>query len=232
MLEWLDGPFLEWLRHAFQEDSHLSLPDVAARLAAAFLLGTLVAGIYRLTQGKDGNQATVLMATLVMLTVLIAIVTQVIGRNQARAFSLVGALAIIRFRTIVEDTRDTAFVIFAVAVGMATGAGFLLLPLIGIPFAATAALVFRPRAATTRVPLDFLLSVRVGLGHAPTELLRASFDKYLETARLTATATARQGVALDLTYAVRLRQESAALALVTELNGLEGVQSVELREKV
>src|SRR2546430_13730647 len=45
--------------------------------------------------------------------------TQVIGDNVARAFSLVGALSIVRFRTVVRDTQDTAYVIFAVVVGMA-----------------------------------------------------------------------------------------------------------------
>ena len=49
-------------------------------------------------------------------------VSMVIGNEIARAFSLVGALSIVRFRTVVEDTRDTAFVIFAVVVGMALGA--------------------------------------------------------------------------------------------------------------
>ena len=58
-----------------------------------------------------------------LLSILIAMVTQVIGDNVARAFSLVGALSIVRFRTVVRDTVDTAFVIFAVAVGMAVGAG-------------------------------------------------------------------------------------------------------------
>jgi len=59
-------------------------------------------------------------------------VTQVIGDNVARAFSLVGALSIVRFRTVVRDTQDTAYVIFAVVVGMAVGANDLWVSLIGI----------------------------------------------------------------------------------------------------
>ncbi len=51
--------------------------------------------------------------TLVLLAALIAMVTQVIGDNVARAFSLVGALSVVRFRTVVKDTQDTAFVIMA-----------------------------------------------------------------------------------------------------------------------
>ena len=56
------------------------------------------------------------------------------------------------------------------------------------------------------------------------------FGKHLERWRLVATATARSGAALDLTYAVRLRREEAAAAFVAELNALEGVQAVELRQ--
>ena len=63
-------------------------------------------------------------------------ITLAIGDSTARAFSLVGALAIVRFRSVVEDPRDTAFVILAVAVGLAVGAGFILVPLIGLPIAA------------------------------------------------------------------------------------------------
>src|SRR5262249_27628373 len=149
-----------------------------------------------------------LLATLVLLTVLITMVTLVIGDNVARAFSLVGALAIVRFRTIVEDTRDTAFVIFAVAEGVALGAGYLTVPLVTVPFAAVAAILFRPRLLeTVQDPLDFTLTVRVGVGHNPDALLRASFERHLEQERLMATATARQGAAIELTYAVRVRRE-------------------------
>ena len=47
----------------------------------------------------------------------------IIGDSIARAFSLVGALSIIRFRTAIQDPRDIGFVFYALAVGMAIGAG-------------------------------------------------------------------------------------------------------------
>ncbi len=219
----------EWLHDFVQKDAEVELPVLAKRLALAFVLGCVAAGIYRLTHGKRGQSAG-LGATLVLLAVLIAMVTLVIGNNVARAFSLVGALAIVRFRTVVEDTRDTAFVIFAVAVGMAVGAGFPMVPLVGIPFVALAAFLFRPReAALPGDSSDFTLIVRLGTGHSPEEVLRETFAKHLERSHLLAAATARQGVAIDLTYRIRLRRPDAVLALAAELNGLEGVQNVELR---
>ena len=92
---------------------------VLGRLIAAMVFGAVVALIYRHSRAEPPSSFTV---TLVLLAILIAMVTQVIGDNVARAFSLVGALSIVRFRTVVRDTQDTAYVIFAVAVGMAVGA--------------------------------------------------------------------------------------------------------------
>jgi uncharacterized membrane protein YhiD involved in acid resistance len=221
----------EWLKDSFPNGLDMPLDQLGFRLGASLVLGCAVAGIYHLTRRKAAGDSPSLVATLVLLTVLICMVTLVIGNSVARAFSLVGALAIVRFRTVVEDTRDTAFVIFAVAVGMAVGAGFLAVTLVGLPVAAAAAFLFRPRKSRY-LPASCvrLLTVRLGTGHDPDALLRKVFDAHLEHWDLTAAITSRQGAAIDLSYAVRLRREGATVALVVELNKLEGVQSVELRQ--
>ena len=117
---------------------------VLIRLVAALLLGGVVALVYRLTRSKS-EVAPSFSATLVLLSILIAMVTQVIGDNVARAFSLVGALSIVRFRTVVRDTQDTAFVIFSVGVGMAVGAGYPWLAVAGIAVVSIAAFAMKPR---------------------------------------------------------------------------------------
>ena len=60
--------------------------------------------------------------------------------------------------------------------------------------------------------------------------LEEALGRHLEAFQLLSTATARQGAAFDLSYAVRLRRADRALALVAELNALQGVQNVELRQ--
>lgn len=225
----------DWMQEVFPRDNSLPVRVLLARLLVALALGCVVGAIYRLTHGRGrgayGRGGDGVLATLVLLTVLIAMVTLVIGNSVARAFSLVGALAIVRFRTVVEDTRDTAFVIFAVTVGMAIGAGFLEVPLIGLPIAAFAAFLFRPRPAPAVAgPATYLLTVRLGVGYLPHDVFREPFAKHLLKRELTATATARQGTAVELTYAVTLRDPvDGPLSLVAELNGREGVQNVELR---
>src|SRR5947209_10275944 len=134
---------LDWLRDEFPKGLDIPLARLALRLGASLLFGCVIAGLYRLTRGRSTNDTTNLLPTLVLLTVLVGMITVVIGDNLARAFGLVGALSIVRFRTVVEDTRDTAFVIFAVVVGMAVGAGMADLAAIGIPAVLTAALLMR-----------------------------------------------------------------------------------------
>src|SRR5262245_66013209 len=103
----------EFLRGVFTDSPTISPAEVLARLALALALGFVVSWIYRGTRGKDELTPS-FQTTLVLLSVLIAMVTEVIGDSVARAFSLVGALSIVRFRTIVRDTQDTAYVIFGV----------------------------------------------------------------------------------------------------------------------
>jgi hypothetical protein len=207
---------------------------VLARLLLAMLLGGMVALIYRGARAAQDVMPS-FTVTLVLLAILIAMVTQVIGDNVARAFSLVGALSIVRFRTVVRDTQDTAYVIFAVAVGMAVGANHPLVAVSGIVVVAGTAFGMKSRHRDPSAAGDpdwqaaYVLNVRVGLGHDPNTLLGAAVDPYLVRRRLDSITTARQGMAIDVSYKVELRSESAAADLVQALNRLDGVHSVALQ---
>jgi hypothetical protein len=203
---------------------------VLLRLMVALALGGVVAFVYRHTRNA-GEVLPSFTATLVLLSVLIAMVTQVIGDNIARAFSLVGALSIVRFRTVVRDTQDTAYVIFAVAVGMAVGANNMWVAAGGIVVVGIGAMLMkqRPGAAAVNDGEPFTLHVRVGLGHDVETLLGRTLDSLSGRRRLVSLATARQGTAVDVGYEVALRPGTSAADLVRELNRLEGVQSVALQ---
>jgi uncharacterized membrane protein YhiD involved in acid resistance len=61
--------------------------------------------------------------TIFVMSVTTSVIMMIIGSNIARAFSLVGALSIIRFRTAIKDSRDTGYIFSAITIGMATGTG-------------------------------------------------------------------------------------------------------------
>jgi uncharacterized membrane protein YhiD involved in acid resistance len=201
---------------------------VLVRLAVAMALGGVVALVYRGTRPADAVLPS-FVATLVLLSILIAMVTQVIGDNVARAFSLVGALSIVRFRTVVRDTQDTAYVIFAVSVGMAAGAGHYWVAIAGIGIVAiTARLMRQSAAAVPAEVMPFELSVRAGIGQDRL-LIAAVLDEHAAEQRLLSLATGRQGLTIDLVYRGLLRREDSADAIVRGLSRLEGVQNITLR---
>jgi len=221
----------DFLRSPFADGPNVAPLVLLVRLLVALALGCLVAWIYRRT--RQGNEvAASFPVTLVLLSVLIAMVTQVIGDNVARAFSLVGALSIVRFRTVVRDTQDTAYVIFSVVVGMAVGANNPWVAVIGLAVVGFAAFVMMTRSgALSDSQPAFLLRLRVGLGHDLDKLLGDTLDAHLQKRELLSIGTARQGISLDVTYQTRLRPDGSPDELVKALNRVEGVQSVELERR-
>ena len=210
----------------------LPLDDLAIQLGGAMLAGFVVAAIFRATiAGRDRSAS--LPTTLVLLTVLTAILTLAIGTNTARAFGLVGALSIVRFRTVVEDTSDTAFVIFAVVVGMSVGANYGLLAALAIVAVTIVTVIMRWVVPNGRIQgsARLQLCVRIAVGQDTAPLL-AVIGKYAAVVKATGAATAKQGAAMEVTYTVRLSGDAdTVIPFAAELNRLDGVQSVELKEK-
>jgi hypothetical protein len=217
-----------WLQQSFQNPTSATIPQLVWRTVAAFVLGCVVAGIYKLTH-RDEPTPPSFPRTLVLLAILISMVTEVIGSNAARAFSIAGVLAIIRFRTVVRDTQDTAFVIFAVIAGMAAGADQLWLAVIGSSVIGFAIFLLRPR----RRGMGWLenecdLSLRVPAEANPEELLADVFEKHIQTFEVRSLGTAQKGASLEVNYRLRLRDGTRPFDLVSALNRIEGIQSVEL----
>lgn len=225
-----------WLRDALfasgEEAKNLLTWDaILARLVLAFLAGWLVAIAYAWGR-RNSLTGTTFPGTLVLMTILIAMVTQVIGDNAARAFGLVGALSIVRFRTVMQDTQDVAYVIFAVAVGMAIGAGQPIVAgmcWLGIAAAATIFRYFPSVNVTTAVAT---LHVRLGLGRSPETSLEPVLIEATTKREMTSVETAKQGAAVDVEYRVLLRPEISPAALVAKINQIEGVQQVQFRKQV
>lgn len=202
---------------------------VLIRLVVALLLGGIVAWVY-LRTAKNGDSGASFPVTLVLLSVLIAMVTQVIGNNVALAFSLVGALSVVRFRTVVRDTRDTAYVIFAVVVGMAVGSANLWVAILGISVIGGASLL-AAQVGLVGGAAPFVLSVRINRGQDLEAIAGAVLNKFLAARELIAVATGKQGIGFDYTFEVRPRIGSSMEHLVQAMNLIEGVQDVRFERR-
>ncbi|HPR62776.1 MAG TPA: DUF4956 domain-containing protein [Thermoanaerobaculia bacterium] len=214
-------------------DSLFSLvTDVSAyhiilNIAAAALLGIFVAFIYRATV-KNGLPSISLTHTLIILAMVTAMVMMAIGDSIARAFSLVGALSIIRFRTVVKDNRDTAFVFFALAAGIACGVSSTHLALIGTLTIGLLILIIFRTGLGQNGGRDFLLKIRAQPDDSEHPVYQSTFDSYLASHSLLHVRSFQLGNILELTFQVKLRRKESNKALVSELSTLEGVERVTL----
>ncbi|MDY6845862.1 MAG: DUF4956 domain-containing protein, partial [Chloroflexota bacterium] len=110
--------------------SAFTVIDVVLVFLLSFALSAFIGWIYKIThRGSSYTQSFVF--TLVLNGMVVALVMMIVGSNIARAFSLVGALSIIRFRNAVKETRDVGFIFFTMAIGMAVGTQFYTLAVIG-----------------------------------------------------------------------------------------------------
>ena len=111
-------------------DMNIRTGDVLFNLFIAFLCGWFISHTYKMTFGGASYSRSISNA-LIVLSMITSIIIIVIGNNLARAFGLVGAMSIIRFRTAVKDPMDIVFIFFSLAVGLAAGVGLAQIAIIG-----------------------------------------------------------------------------------------------------
>jgi hypothetical protein len=220
----------EWLIQSVGNGQEIHFGALIYRLFAAALLGGLVSLLYWYTHRRDETLARSFISTLVLLAILIAMVTQVIGDSVARAFSLVGALSIVRFRTVVEDTRDTAFVIFTVIVGMAVGANHIEVALAGLLVVGLAAVVTSPRAISSNgKSAGWQITLRMAVESDPMADAVPLVSQYSVSHRVVGVGLGRQGTVLDVTLRFQMKPGCEPVQLVSELLKLDTVLSAEVR---
>jgi hypothetical protein len=127
------------------------------RLPLAAALGTALALRPR-RRGTPLRQPAVVQ-TQIVLAIVGALIMLVVGASLARAFGIVGAANLIRYRSKIEDPKDAVVMLSALSVGLAAGVGLFVLALFGTLFLVAALWVIEGFEPQTRV---FDLSVKLG----------------------------------------------------------------------
>jgi len=100
--------------------------DVMLWLSLSFILTSIIGYVYMKTH-KWTSYTQSYVHTLIIMAMVITVIMLIVGSNIARAFALVWALSIVRFRNAMKESRDIGFIFLAMAIGMAMGTKFYLL---------------------------------------------------------------------------------------------------------
>lgn len=121
---------------------HPSLWSVAYVLLMAFVLSSVLSMVYHITTPKRGGLGQFIQ-TMVLGSIGASIIVLAIGDSIGRGLGILGAMAIIRFRTTLKQQRDIVFVFSALGVGMACGMYGFNVAVMGTALLSILALLFR-----------------------------------------------------------------------------------------
>jgi len=195
-------------------------------LLMAFVIGHVVSWVYMWTHtGMSYSQ--MFTASLLVMPVLVALVMVLMASNVLIALGLLAVFAMIRFRNVLKDTRDTTFVLWAIAEGVACGT---LRFGIAVTAAVTLSLIFVYLRLTSfggRHRYDVILSLEWAGGGDSAESLRPILRRHSLRANL-ASQHDLEAEKVDLSYRLLLRDPARSRELLRELEQTQGVARVSL----
>lgn len=190
--------------------------DVILTIVLSFVLALAIGWVYRDThRGVAYSQSYV--QTLVLMAMVVGIVMLVIGSNIARAFTLVGALSIVRFRNAIKETRDVGYIFFAMAIGMACGTRFYLLGIVATVIICALLWAMDRYNFFAKDAAVQLLKVCLPSDLPHATLFDDIFRRYLVRSDLVAMETVQAGTLTELVYSVELKRGADVQAFLRDL---------------
>lgn len=191
-------------------------------LLLSFCLGHVVGYIYMWTH-TGLSYSRMFVASLVVLPIIVSILMMLMSTNVFIAIGLLAVFAVVRFRNVLKDTRDTAFILWAIVLGMAVGTLRFSTALIGCAFVGLVFIYLKWSGFGTRLRYDVVLSLRMtGDLVGGLRRLKGVIRRHSSRAELTSERNVTDA-GLELSYRLLLRDPGRSQELVQELQQTDGV---------
>ena len=205
----------------------LSANDILFNLLVAVICGLVISYVYRLTY-RGPSYSTSFAHALVLLSMITAIVILVIGNNLARAFGLVGAMSIIRFRTAVRDTQDIVFIFFALSIGMAAGVGLTWLAILGTVFISLVIMLLVGTQFASPQKRQYLLQISYQSTPQQELELGQILQQYCHHLKLVNLKNMGYNDELEAFYHINFKRKAKSEEMILALNKLKAVKHINL----
>ena len=199
----------------------LNVYTVLTNLAVALACGIVIALVYRYIY-KGPSYVATYVNSLVFLSLITCLVIMVIGNNLARAFGLVGAMSIIRFRTAVRDVQDIVFIFFSLAVGMAAGVGLHAIAVTGTLVICLVAIVLVTFNFGAPGKAEYVLQLVYPPSRDTEDQISRILYKYCRGVKLVNLKSHGEGGNVEAFYQFTLRRKYKSSELVSEFTGIGG----------
>jgi len=197
-------------------------------LLLAFVLSTVIAFTYKLTY-RGITYSPNFFQAMVLSSVAASMVIMAVGNNIAVGFGIIGAIAIIRFRTTVNEPRNIIFIFASLGVGIATGVYGYSIAVSGTLIYCAVAFILHFSAGSRTEVFLYALTFNISTPEAMASLLTL-LDIYCDSHHLMSVGDGKMEDE-RYEYQITLKQEVDHKDIYQNLSKVEGLRNVKLSRK-
>lgn len=212
---------LEKLFGVTEQTEVISISNTLSYMLAAVVVGMIIAAVYIFITEKSRRSFSFIVSMLI-LPAVVALVITLVGSNVARAFSIAGVFALVKFRSVPGESKDISLVFMAMAAGLACGLGYItlafsVLAVLGVIVVVCFKVVAVCFKDTTK-QLRILIPEDMNYSGAFDDL----FKEYTKGAKLQKVKTTNMGTLFELTYDVQMRADADEKKFLDEIRCRNG----------
>lgn len=194
----------------------ITLGSLLLCVLLSLVMGCAFAGFYAFSRRKSGSDRS-FTGSLVLLPLIVAVIIMLVSNDVARAFSLGGVFALVRFRTRIKETKDAMYLFGSVAVGFACGLEYYLFAgIITIVLLFALAMLYLLKLDDKDVK-SFRLKILVPENLNYMNLFDDIFEKYLIRYSLKKTKITDFGSLVELVYIIKMKDHKQQKEFLDEL---------------
>ena len=203
-----------------------SLADIIINIIISLICSFSISLVYRFTYKGPGYSES-FVHSIIYLSVITSLVIMVIGNNLARAFGLVGALSIIRFRTAIKDVVDIVYIFLGLAIGMAAGVGYHKVAIAGTIMLGLILILFsKPNFKYFRSN-QYILQFIYSNGDPSGEEFSVTLARYCKSYEII-NIKSNPDLSIEYTFYLRIKKSLDSKFIIDDLQKVKGVSNLNL----
>lgn len=218
---------MDQLLQDFMNVQQVTLSSLVIILALSTLLCLFIGMVYKSCM-RGASYSQDFVHTIILMGVIVSVIMLVIGSNIARAFSLVGALSIIRFRTAIKNPMDVGYLFLAMAVGMACGTQFYGIAIVTTFFISGVIFFLNRVNFGSRASSEHFLEIQFLSASDPAALMEDCLNKFTLRSSCNRMETVMGGALLEASYTLQLKPGSSEKEFLDTLRQINGNNKVRL----
>ena len=205
----------------------LTVTKLLIVLSLATVLGLILRAVFVFTHRKDVYDKS-FTVTLSLLPLVVSVIIFLVSDNFARAFSLAGVFALVRFRTAIADSRDITYILSAVGIALATAMGYLNYAVVFTAFISAVFILVNllnsEKTASQTAKLKIVVPENVNYEHIFDEI----FKRYLDNFQLEKVKTTDFGTMFELTYIIKSKVDLDQKKFIDEIRVKNGNLNIQM----